>query len=132
MSTQQPSQLSSQAARSTAAQSARPVLNERQLEFDEDTSFVGSPAELTVQDFMIPFNDPSYHSFTMESTAIATDLMEGRSSFNHHAEVALNPLLSGREAKGLHQQIAADVRKALVLRIDAHLNQKVKEEAAHE
>ena len=85
-----------------------------------------------VQDFIRPFKDPSYHCFQHENTAIALDPMEGRSSFGHHAEVALNPLLSGKEGKMLQQQITAEFRKSVVLRIDAHLTDKVKKEGAHE
>lgn len=50
-----------------------------------------------VESFMRPFNDPNYHCFTVENTAIAVDLMESRSSFGHHTEVALNLLLFGKE-----------------------------------
>lgn len=55
MSTQQSSQLSSQAARSTAAQSARPVLHARQLEPEEDASSVGSPLNLTAVEAARPY-----------------------------------------------------------------------------
>lgn len=84
-----------------------------------------------VQDFMHPFNSPNYHCFRAESTSIAGDLMDGRTSFGHHSEIALNPLLSGKEGSILHQQITADLRKSVVLRIEAHLHQKVKQEGVH-
>ena len=40
-------------------------------------------------------------------------------------------LLSGKEGKIVHQQILNDLRKSLVLRIDAQLSQKVEQENAH-
>lgn len=83
------------------------------------------------QDFMRSFNDPHYHCFNLETTTIAVDLMEGRTSFGHHSEIALNALLAGKEGRILHQQITADIRKSVVTRIDAHLTQKVKQEKAH-
>ncbi|KAF6230962.1 hypothetical protein HO173_010870 [Letharia columbiana] len=64
-----------------------------------------------VPDFMHPFNNPNYHCFRGESTSIAVDLMDGRTSFGHHSEIALNPLLSGKEGNILHLQITADLRK---------------------
>lgn len=80
---------------------------------------------------MRPFNDPAYHCFKVENTTVAVDLMEGRTSYGHHSEILLNPLLSGKEGKILHQRITADLRKSVVTRIDSHLTQKVKEERAH-
>lgn len=45
----------SQAARSTAQQSSRPVLHERQLETDEDATDVGNPAELSIVEAARPW-----------------------------------------------------------------------------
>ena len=57
--------------------------------------------------------------------------MEGRTSFGHHSEIALNALLAGKEGKVVQQHIMADLRKSIVTCIDAHLTQKVTEEGAH-
>ena len=39
--------------------------------------------------------------------------------------------LTSKEGKILHQQIVADVRKSIFMRINAHLTQKVTQELAH-
>ena len=83
------------------------------------------------QDFMRLFNDPDYHCFNLENTTIAVDLMEGRTSFGHHSEIALNTFLAGKEGKMIQQQITADFRRSVVTRINAHLTDKVKKEGAH-
>ncbi len=49
------------------------------------------------QDFMRSFNGPRYHCFNVETTTIAVDLMEGRTCFGRHSEVALNTYLAGKE-----------------------------------
>ncbi len=83
------------------------------------------------EQFMRQFNDPNYHCFSLETTTIAADLMEGRSSFAHHTEVTLNPFLTGKEGKALHQLIKQDIRESVVKRINAHLTQKINSEGAH-
>ncbi len=49
------------------------------------------------QDFMRSFNGPRYHCFNVETTTIAVDLMQGRTCFGRHSEVALNTYLAGKE-----------------------------------